>query len=129
MARTSGIHIEGVRETVRNLEKLGVDVEDLRAAFGAISSEVVTEAQGIVPRGETGRLAGSIKPARTKNKAVVRAGTPTGVPYAGVINYGYPARGIAPTEFLTTPANRDPQRHATTIERELEALIVRYGLT
>lgn len=127
MARQSGVHVEGLRETVRNLERLGVDVGDLKDAFGAISQEVVTEASELVEV-ESGRLQGTIRAARTKNKAVVRAGTPSGVPYAGVINFGWPAHGIDPSNFLTDPANADPAGKVKRIEDNLEALIRRYDL-
>ena len=118
----AGLRISGLRETVRKLERLGVDVQDLKEAFGKISREVASEAQGLV-RVKTGALQRTIRPARTKNKAVVRAGNGTSVPYAGVINYSRPG-----DEFLTGPANRDTEGKARTIEQELQGLIVRYGL-
>lgn len=122
---TTGTRITGLRETVRNLERLGVEVEDLKAAFVAIADQVVDEASALVPV-DTGALKGTIRPARTKNKAVVRAGTAGRVPYAGVINYG--GAGIAGTGFLTTPANRDPAGKAQQIEDSLEDLIRKYDL-
>lgn len=126
MARSSGIQVTGLREVVRDLQKLGVSVEDLKAAFGAISDQVVQEAGRIVPS-RSGRLAASIRPAKTKNKAVVRAGS-SGVPYAGAINYGWPSRGIAPTEFLTKPANSNEAEFARQIDQNLRDLIRRYDL-
>lgn len=119
--------ITGLRETVRSLERLGVDVEDLKDAFGEISQDVAHEAGGLVPH-LSGALGGTIRPARTKNKAVVRAGTPTGVPYAGVINYGWAAHGIEATEFLTRPANEDTEGKVRRIEANLTALIRKYRL-
>ena len=132
MARSSGVHVEGVRETVRRLERLGVDVQDLKAAFAEISNEVVAEARPLVPNatGEsTGAIAGTIRAAKTKNKAVVRAGSPSRAPHAGVINYGWPAHGIAPSEFLTGPANRDPAGKVRRIEDNLTALIRQHDLS
>lgn len=120
-----GIRVTGLRETVRNLEKLGVDAEDLKAAFGQIAQQVTTEARVLVPV-DSGALQATIRPARTKNKAVVRAGTGTGVPYAGVINYGRDGKGG--TGFLTKPANANPEQKAAQIEAELTALIKRYNL-
>lgn len=130
MARDSGVRVEGLRETVRRLESLGVDVADLKDAFGAISREVVTEAATLANALEdaTGALAGTIRAARTKNKAVVRAGSAR-IPYAGVINYGWPARGIGPSAFLTGPADDDPAGKVAHLERNLEALIRRHDLT
>lgn len=123
----TGVRIEGLRETVRTLERYGVDVEDLKEAFGAISRDVATEAAGIVPV-RTGRLRNSIRPTRTKNRAVVRAGT-AAIPYAGVINYGHPRRGIQPTGFLTDPANSNTEAKVAQLEANLEALARKYGLT
>lgn len=124
----TGAKITGLRETVRNLERLGVDVEDIRAAFTAIAADVAQEAGVLAPVGETGALRGSIRPGRAKNKAIVRAGTAARVPYAGVINYGWAARGIAATGFLTTPANRDLDKRVARIDTELGALLRRRNL-
>ncbi len=127
MARSSGVHVEGLRETVRRLERLGVDTQDLKDAFGQISAEVVSEASVLVPV-KSGRLKTSIRAAKTKNKAVVRAGTGSRAPHAGVINYGWPARSIAATDFLTGPANDDPAGKVAHIEANLEGLIRKHDL-
>lgn len=123
---TTGIKVQGLRETVRSLERMGVDVQDLKAAFSAISREVASEATGIV-RVASGAARNSIRIANTKNKAVVRAGSAR-VPYAGVLNYGWPARGIEGDEFLTGPANRDTARKAAQISANLRLLIRKYDL-
>ncbi len=115
------IRVEGLREVLRDLERFGASTDDLRAAFGAIAATVAAEAGGIVRR-DTGRLAGTIRPGRAKNKAIVRAGS-AAVPYAGVVNYHRPG-----DVFLTGPANRDPDEKARMIEAELSALIVKHGL-
>lgn len=122
----AAVQITGLRETVRRLERLGVDASDLREAFGEISREVVTEAASLAPY-VTGSLAGSIRAGNTKNKSIVRAGRAS-VPYAGVINYGWPARGIAPTEFLTGPANKNPEAKRRRIEQNLDRLIRQHNL-
>lgn len=124
MPRLEGVRITGLRETVRDLERLGVSVEDLKDAFGDISRDVAADASRIVPVA-TGSLQASIRPARNKNKAVVRAGTAR-VPYAGVINYG--RDGLSGTQFLTRPANEDPQGKARRIQQNLDDLIRKYDL-
>ena len=50
-------------------------------------------------RGKTGRLAGSIRAGATQKAGIIRAGRKT-VPYAGPINYGWPARNIRPRTFV-----------------------------
>lgn len=122
-----GVRITGLRETIRDLEKFGVSTDDLKDAFTKISGQVAQAAQGLVPT-STGRLQGSIRPARTKNKAVVRAGNTGRIQYAAPINYGWPAHNIEPTEFLTRPANTDLDAKAAAIEAELTALIRKYDL-
>lgn len=116
MAAT-GVRVTGLREVVRDLERLGVEVEDLKGAFLEISEDVAGEARARVRR-RTGALAGSIRPARTKSKAVVRAGNSTSIAYARVQD--------ARTQFLTGPANEDPEGKARTIDRNLAALIRKY---
>lgn len=125
MARQEGIRISGLREKIRDLEALGVAADDLKDAFGEIAREVADEAGHIVPH-RTGTLEATIRPARTKNKAVVRAGNTTKVPYAGVINYG--RDGFSGTQFLTGPANADLEEKARKIQANLDALIHKYDL-
>jgi len=101
---------------------MGVSSSDLKEAFGAISRGVATESRSRV-RVLSGAARGTIREARTKNKAVVRAGNNSSVVYAGVLNYHRPG-----DEFLTGPANENTDQHVAMIERELADLIVRYGL-
>lgn len=124
MARQEGIRITGLNEKVRDLERLGVAASDLKEAFGEISRDVADESGRIV-KVLSGDLRATIKPARTKNKAVIRAGS-TKVPYAGVINYG--RDGLAGTQFLTGPANANPDQKAQKIQDNLDALIRKYDL-
>jgi hypothetical protein len=120
----TAIRVDGLRETIRSLERFGVATEDLKEAFGAISRDVATEA-GVRVKVDTGALRATIRPARTKNKAVVRAGT-AGVPYAGVVNYG--RDGMAGDGFLTIPANSNTDAKVRQIEQNLQQLIVKYQL-
>lgn len=122
-----GVRITGLRETIRDLEKFGISADDLKDAFGTISAQVAREATGLVPV-ITGRLQNTIKPARTKNKAVVRAGSGARAPYAAAINYGWPAHNITGTGFLTTPANTNLEAKADQIRANLDALIRKHDL-
>lgn len=125
MPRQEGIRITGLNEKVRDLERLGVASSDLKDAFGEISRDVADEAGHIAPV-LTGALQASIRPARNKNKAVVRAGNTARVPYAGVINYG--RDGVSGTQFLTGPANTNLDEKAERIQDNLDALIAKYDL-
>ena len=51
----------------------------------------------------TGRLAGNIRPAKQAQRARIMAGS-SGVPYAGPIHWGWPARNIAENPFISRAA-------------------------
>lgn len=98
MAPSGGIKVEGLRETVKALQEAGAELVDLKDAFGAISKEGAQVVKGFVPTA-TGRLAGSVRGNRAKDRAVVMAGGAR-VPYAGAINYGWATRGIEAANFM-----------------------------
>lgn len=121
--RSSGVYIEGLRDTVRNLERLGVEAGDLKEVFLEIGEDVAVDARRIIPT-RTGRTAASIRPAKAKNKAIIRAGSAR-IKHAAVLNYGWPKHGIRATGFLTDAANDNTARHIQTIEDGLADLIQR----
>ncbi len=92
------IKATGVKELRRELRRMGDDLEDLKTLNLDVATMVSERAKDIVPR-RTGNLADTIRPAGTKTAGRVRAGFKR-VPYAGVIHFGFPARGIQPQPFL-----------------------------
>lgn len=117
MAVDGGVRVEGLNALVRDLERLGVNVEDLKQAFAAIAAEGAQKAAEFAPR-RTGRLAASIRGSKSKNKAVVTAGRAS-VDYANVVNYGSPKRHIAASQFLQ---RADEAMRPVALERIDEAL-------
>lgn len=97
MADRFGFRVEGLSRVVRDLQGLGLEVDDLKDAFSKIAARGAVVMAGFTPK-RSGRLAGSVRGNRAKSKAVVAAGR-AAVPYAGPINYGWPARGIAAAAF------------------------------
>lgn len=95
---SGSVEIEGLKQTVRSLEKLGVDVEDLKDVFAGIADEGSRLASSFAPK-RSGKLAGTIRGNRAKSKAVITAGKAR-VPYAGAQNYGWPKRNINPSLFM-----------------------------
>lgn len=87
MATGSDVRVEGLSRAVRDLARLGVDLEDLRGAFSRIAVEAVPTYQRFTPR-RSGRLRGDFRAARTANRAVLYVGRAS-VPYAKAINYGW----------------------------------------
>ena len=92
------IKATGVKELRRELRRMGDDLEDLKTLNLTVASMVAERAKDIVPR-RTGNLADTIRPSGTKTAGRVRSGFKR-VPYAGVIHFGFPARGIKPQPFL-----------------------------
>lgn len=116
-------YITGLREVVRNLEKIIGDASDMKQVFTEIGQMVATDASHLAPR-RTGKLAGVIKPTKTKNKAAVRAGSAR-VPYAGPINYGWPRRGIRASLFLQRAIEADTNKAIEMMEHGLGVIIAR----
>lgn len=93
-----GTYVEGLRQTIKSLEALGVDLEDIKDSMAQIAAEAARVAAQHAPS-DSGALRASIRGNRAKGKAVVTAGKAR-VPYAGAINYGWRARGIRGVGFM-----------------------------
>ena len=83
---------------VRELQALGVEIDDLKDVFQSIAVEAAAVIRPGIPV-RSGRLSGTLRPNRAKSRATVTAGRAS-APYAGAINYGWPARGIAGSSFM-----------------------------
>lgn len=125
MDSRSGVRIVGLKEAIRDLERAGVELSDLKAAFKRIGQNVADDAKTNV-NSQSGRLAASIRPSNTKNKAVVRAGSAR-VPYAGVIEYGG-YNNIGEQMNLNDAVEDNQQSSVDELEAELEAMVRRLGL-
>lgn len=119
------VRITGLRETVRSLERFGVEAADLKAAFLRIGNMVVQEAKSIVPT-LSGALAASIRASNTKNKSEVRAGSAK-VVYAGVQHYGG-YNNIIGSYFLERAVAAKQGEAVNQMEDELNSLIRRLDL-
>ena len=89
--------VTGLRETVKALEDLGVEVADLKSVMGDIAAKAADVMAPFIPS-RKGTLRASARPSKAKGKAVVTVGRAR-VPYAGPINYGWRRRHIAPANF------------------------------
>lgn len=127
MADRGGLRVTGLSQVVRALKDLGLDVDDLKDAFGAIAKEAADRASRHAPR-RSGRLSGDIRGNRAQSKAVVTAGR-SSVPYAGPINYGWPARGIAANPFMQRADEEMQPRSIELLEDGINTAIRRRGLT
>lgn len=125
MGTSYGVEISGINKFVRSMERMGVDIQDLKAAFKRVSSLVASDAkQRVHTRG--GALAASIREGNAKNKAIVRAGSAK-VPYAGVQEYGG-YNNITPMNFLRGAAEDNEAKSVRLIDEGISDLIRKHNL-
>ena len=121
-----GVQIEGLARVVRDLQRLGLDVDDLKGAFGDIARLGANVASSFAPR-RTGTLAASIRGNRAKGRATVSAGGGR-LAYAGVINYGWAARGIAAAGFMQRADDAVAPKAPDLLIKAINQAIVTRGL-
>lgn len=126
MADRTGYQVTGLNALVRDLQAIGVEVEDLKDAFATIANEGARVASSHAPR-VTGALADDIRGNRAKSKAVITAGRAR-MKYAGPINYGWKKRNIAPSGFMQKTDQEIGPRALQILEREINEIIRRKGL-
>lgn len=129
---SGGAYITGLRETIRALELLGVEVSDLKGVFHPVADKAAGIIRTHTPV-QSGRLRASVKPNNAKNKAIVRAGSAR-VPYAKAINNGrYNAANgsrTQPTRFMQrADAVLTPTVLAEMVQDGLNELLIKYGIT
>ncbi len=100
----AGITIKGIKEVTDTLNKLGKDLESNIELNKELSTTLSQKASAMAPK-LTGDLASSVLGNPSAEKAQILAGS-AGVPYAGVIEYGWPNRNIQAQPYLN-PAVRD----------------------
>lgn len=122
----AGVRVDGLAAVVRDLQAIGLEVEDLKDAFQTIS-QLGARAAAAHVRSDSGRLAGDVRGNRAKSKAVITAGRAS-LPYAGVQNYGWPAHNISPQGFMQK-ADRELQPISLRLlEREVNRQIRKRGM-
>lgn len=127
MGATYGsVKVEGLNKTLTALQRLGVEVADLKDAMGDIASEGARLASGFAPV-RSGHLRNTVRGNKAKAKAVVVAGRAR-VPYAGAINYGWPKRGIKPSMFMQRADAALAPRAVKMLEAGLDEAIKKVGM-
>lgn len=119
------VRVEGLGQTLRKMSKAGADAQDMKDLMHSIGMLVVNAA---APPHLSGALAGSLRAGRGKTKAVVRAGGAR-VPYAGVVHYGWPARGIAPNPFILNALQAQRSNVLGKLDDGIEELLRKNDLT
>jgi hypothetical protein len=115
------VKVDGAKELRRTLKKAGADLSDFAAANAEAGRIVVGDAPNWI-HSRSGDLAGSLRAGSGKTAAVVRAGYKK-IPYAGVVEWGWPARNIRPHPFLTTAAKATEPTWTEAYMTRLDAIV------
>ena len=92
------VKVEGARELERTAHAAADSLGDMASAHSKAGAYVAQVARSRAPV-VSGRLAGSVRADHSATEVAVTAGGP-GVPYAGPIHWGWPARNISAQPFL-----------------------------
>jgi hypothetical protein len=111
-----------VSEVQAALKTLDAKTGDLKAAHLAVSTALVPGVGSRSPR-RTGALASSWSAGATKTRARITSSRR----YAGVIEYGWPKRGIEPARMVRDTVEAEHSEILSTYERELARLAAAEG--
>lgn len=123
--QAKGVQVQGLRKVIREVEKLGVEVSDLKAVFTRIGARALATANAGTPV-RTGALKASNKQSKRKNSVYLYSGNRKA-------NYAiYPHYGTiyqAPQPYLQAAVKKDGPWAVQELNRELGTLIKKVGLT
>lgn len=122
----TGTRVDGLKQVLADLKKLGIEVDDFKESFGNIASRGAALAASYV-NSQTGRLAGTVRGNKAKNKSVIIAGR-SSVRWAGVQNYGWKKRNIEPQRFMQKADEQLAGQLPALLQQELQDKIQRRGL-
>jgi hypothetical protein len=122
---TARVQVTGAKELRRALVRMEKDVKDLTPINREAAETVATEARSTVPV-LSGALRRTIKSSATKTKGVVRAGA-KGIPYAGVIHFGWPAHNIEAQPFIFDALAKSESEVVEKYQRRIADLVERLG--
>lgn len=126
MARSRGrtvVAVEGERELRRRLRRVEGGLAELKAAHKEVATSVANWSRPRTPR-RTGRLAATARASGTNTASIVRYGNAR-VPYAAPIHYGWPARHIAPQEWLIRTAQQTERTWVAMYNQHVRRLVER----
>jgi len=115
------VQVVGAKELRKTMKAAGDDLGDLKAVHQAVGNMVVGVARGLAPV-RTGALAGSIRTTKAAGGIALKAGS-AGIPYAGPIHWGWPARGIKAQPFLSDAATSTEEAWIRFYEEEMDKIL------
>lgn len=121
-----GYRVTGVPQLARALDAVGRECEQ-SDALGPIARDIARLIAEHAPR-KSGRLAGSAQGTVIGRTATATIGRGT-IRYAGVQNYGWPARNIIGRHFIERAEDTAEPLAARKLEESISHEITRQGLT
>lgn len=122
----SGVKLDGMRNLRRTLRQSGNDLQELKDVNAKAAGIAAARATSWVPK-RSGRLGATVRSSGTKTAGIVRAGnnrkTQSGVPYAGPIHWGWPARNIKANPFLSYSAQATEPTWIKLYEKYLDSTL------
>lgn len=113
------VRVEGLSKLNRGLRGAGVDVQRMNEVMHAIGQAVVNSSSVPVL---TGRLKSTLRAGKGRTKAVVRMGGAR-APYAGVIEYGWSARGISGSMAVNQARDRRKEESKRMIREGVDNIL------
>lgn len=122
------VETEELADFLRDTARLPgrVDKRVKKANKTAIKKAVVPPVRRGAPR-RSGRLAKSVRALATAKRAQLAVGTNVRVPYAGPINFGWPARNIKPQEFIYSGIVKSEDQILDIYVEELNDAVKRFA--
>jgi len=118
--------VTGVKETINALNLFVKDMEANNSLNREIGSKVSQNASALAPK-RTGALSRSVGFEASPLKATIYAGS-AAVPYAGVIEYGWPQRNRQAKPYLNPAVKNNMGFILKKYEEEVQKSIQKYNL-
>lgn len=125
MSAPVGMQVSGADDVARRLGGLQHDVDDLQGSYLPIAQRIASEARSYAPK-VSGALASTIVGSATRRAGGAIAGP--GIPYAGVINFGWRHRNIAAALFMQRAADNKGDTAADAVAHDIQRDIDKRGL-
>ncbi|MFJ2869825.1 hypothetical protein [Streptomyces sp. NPDC087298] len=117
------VAVQGMPALRRRLRAVEGGLDDLKAEHKWVAGYVLARAQPGAPR-RSGKLASNGRASGTRTASIVRYGGAR-VPYAAPIHYGWPARHIAPHEWVINAAQGSEPVWRAHFEDTIRTLVER----
>lgn len=126
MAEAISFSVDGIKEVTDSLDKVEKNIRENLALNKELSSTIAQKASAMAPR-LTGALASSVVGNPSADKAQIVAGS-AAVPYAGVIEYGWPAKNKEAKPYLNKAVNDNLGYIIQKYEESIKDIVQKYDL-